>query len=316
MTTATIGLTEEQLAERTTFVGASEVPAVAGLSPWSTALDVWLSKLGLAEPTPPSDAMEAGNRFEAAIAAWYADRTGAEVRRGETVRHAVAPHRGCTPDLIHLRAPKLTQIKLVMGSSDDWGDEENGEAGVPDYVRAQVITEMDVTGLHEADVCAFVAGGRGGARKLRVYPVSWDADLAAQLAALVDDFWGSYVVPRVQPPIEDGSERTREFLRRRFPRANGQMLPATEHALDLGQRLAEASAAARQWQETAEKLQAQLIEAIGDADGIEGVATYRSDKTGRCAWKAVAEALRAPADLIAAHTGEPTRRFLLKMKGQ
>lgn len=310
--TATIGLTAEQQDIRRTGVGASEVPALCGLSPWSTALDVWLAKTGAVGPMDPSDAMEAGNRFEDAIGGWYHDRTGRAVVKGETLRHPDHPHHLATPDLLWADDPSgLTQIKLVLGSAEDWGEEEDGEAGVPEYVRAQEQWEMHVSGRSVADVCAF--GAFRGKQKLRIYRVQRDDELIDFLSEIVDHFWAVNVQGRVQPPI-DGSEKTANWLKSRFARSNGLMLPATAEATRLAQEYLEAKALRDDAQAGMDLRQNALMALIGEADGIQGLVTWKSDKTGRPSWKDIAAALNPPPELVAAHTAEPGRRFLIKLK--
>ncbi len=44
-----MSLTAEQKADRVNTLGASEIAAVCGLSPWKSVHDVWLSKMGLVD---------------------------------------------------------------------------------------------------------------------------------------------------------------------------------------------------------------------------------------------------------------------------
>ena len=50
--------------DRHKFLGASEVAQVMGLSPFSSALDVYHRKMGVQQPTLTSEAMDRGNRQE------------------------------------------------------------------------------------------------------------------------------------------------------------------------------------------------------------------------------------------------------------
>ena len=50
--------------ERRTYIGASEVATVLGLSPYQTPVELWAVKTGRAEPTPDNDAMRAGRLLE------------------------------------------------------------------------------------------------------------------------------------------------------------------------------------------------------------------------------------------------------------
>lgn len=313
MTTATtIGLTVEQQEIRRSGVGASEVPAICGLSPWSTAIDVYLSKIGQADEIVPSDAMEAGNRFEDTIGAWYHDRTGRLLVKGQTTRHPDHAHHLCTPDFLWADDPQgLTQIKLVLGSADDWGEEEDGEDAVPEYVRAQELWEMHVTGRQVADVCAF--GAFRGPKKLRTYRIHRDDEAIGFLREIVDRFWTDNVLARVQPAI-DGSDKTREWLRKRYPNNNGVMLASTPEAIELARQYREAEEAAAPHLAAMDEAKNRLMDLIGEADGITGVATWKRDRRGRTEWKALAEHLGATEAQADEFRGDPPRKMLIKFK--
>ena len=79
---------EAWLAERSRSVGASEAAAVLGVCPYSTPIDVWQRKLGLAPPLPESEPMLWGTLLEPIILAEYERRTGRTVfDRQQFVRH-------------------------------------------------------------------------------------------------------------------------------------------------------------------------------------------------------------------------------------
>jgi len=69
-------LTPEQLQERQSFIGGSDAPAVCGVSPWRTAYQVYLEKIGQGEPVKETEAMYWGGVHEAAISRRYTDMGG------------------------------------------------------------------------------------------------------------------------------------------------------------------------------------------------------------------------------------------------
>lgn len=64
------------LEARRTGIGASDAPAIAGLSPWKTALAVYADKVNGAADHPLTPAQAWGLRLEPAIAAAYSEQTG------------------------------------------------------------------------------------------------------------------------------------------------------------------------------------------------------------------------------------------------
>lgn len=304
-----IGLTPDQLTLRRSGIGASEAPIISGLSPWGSRLDIWLAKTSDEQEAWSSDATEAGNRFEEPIARWYSDRTGDDLYTCGTERHPEDAWRLATVDRRRATDGGIVEIKTVFGTADAWGPDEDDPLSVPDYVRAQVLWQMDVVGARQAEVAAFIAPARD--KKFRIYRVPWDQEVADLLREVCAEFWFGNVVEKVQPPV-DGSERAREYLRRRFPRSTGNLLEATDEAHELWRRYHEAKAAAEPFTAEMELCQNQLMALVGEADGLDGIATWKSDKSGRPNWKAIAEALGATPDLIKQHTSEPGRRWLWK----
>ena len=55
------------LNERRKGIGGSDVAAIIGLSPWTTPLDIYEQKLGIALPSEETEAMYWGTALEPAI---------------------------------------------------------------------------------------------------------------------------------------------------------------------------------------------------------------------------------------------------------
>lgn len=56
--------TQEWLAKRKDYIGASDASAILGVSPWKTAYMLWQEKLGLIDSPPMNDAMQRGHDLE------------------------------------------------------------------------------------------------------------------------------------------------------------------------------------------------------------------------------------------------------------
>ncbi|GIV50913.1 MAG: hypothetical protein KatS3mg038_1434 [Candidatus Kapaibacterium sp.] len=85
--------------DRRSFLGASDAPAILGLSPWRTAYEVWAEKTGRIDSWSGNAATSAGQLLEPAVLAWASEElrrrhdlvvepaaTGAD--RGHTDPHA------------------------------------------------------------------------------------------------------------------------------------------------------------------------------------------------------------------------------------
>jgi predicted phage-related endonuclease len=290
-------------------IGASEVGAVVGADgAYDSALSVWARKVGIEQPANDvvPEFIRLGNLLEPVIAQLYCERTGFELRESDTIVHPSDPVRCCTPDRLVVGHPVNVQIKKIRTLAS-WG--EPGTDEVPDNILLQTQWEMGILeaiGHHveRTDIPVLFYGS-----KFEVFSVTRDDELIGMLADTVGQWWTDYVVARRQPPI-DGSERTKEALARIFKRNSGAMLEPTNEAIALAQEYMLARDEEKAASERKETAGNQLRALIGEADGFEwmgGKATWTRDSKGKPAWKAIAEALNAPAELIAKHMGEPGR---------
>lgn len=177
----------EWLKRRREGIGASEIAAVMGVSPFESPFSLWWRKRQGwdIDPTPE---METGTFLEPTIADWYmkyhAGPAGLEVGEeeaglwasGERAWQLATPDRllyrwgdcgqaPCDPDypfgLCAVCATRsvvgVLECKWVAYSWDGWGDD--GSPVVPVHYRAQVLWQMDVMGVNSAVICALGPGG-------------------------------------------------------------------------------------------------------------------------------------------------------------
>ena len=270
-----MGLDAEQLASRHLFLGASEIAAVAGLSPWKTAHDVWLEKMQLADEWS-SHATRIGNLVEPILLQMYCEDTGAEVAHFGSIVHPRHPWMSATPDFAVADSRRLGEIKMVgWRSAHHWTQQADG---VPDYYRPQAEWQMDVCGADEVDVVALIGG-----TDFRIYTVKRDPELAGMLVAIGEKFWRDHVIARVPPPV-DGSDSARKMLDKLFPRHMTNLRPPTPDVEGLVSKLVDARAELVAAEERRAKLENQICQAIGDGEGFatkEWKTTWKADKNGK-----------------------------------
>lgn len=300
-------LTQEQLARRHEFIGASEVAAIIGLDPFRTALDVYAQKVGLVPATPTNKYMRWGNRLEAVVADAYAEETGrAIVADQETRLHPVHAFIAATPDY---RAEGNRLLEIKTGDSrtaERWG--EPGTDEVPEHVACQVVQQMAVCDVDFCDVAVLLGGN-----DFRVYTIQRDREIEAALIERVVTFWQQHILTKCPPDVDDGEARQR-FVARLFPRSVNELIrTATSDEADVIQALAAAKATLANVENDVAMLESELKSYIGEAAGLGspfGTVTWKSTKSGGTDWKAIVEALNAPADLIAKYARPGSRRFL------
>lgn len=158
------------LLRRKTGLGASEAPAVLGLSPWQTPLDVYHEKLAESITDEQTEAMEFGHLMEPIAVELFRRRHG----DSESTRHRYLGDIEPSPGLLRsTSAPHLLasldsvivepsgqrvpgQIKNVTAYKR--GDWLTSEGGVPDLVRVQVIQEAIVLGADRGYVLPIFGG--------------------------------------------------------------------------------------------------------------------------------------------------------------
>lgn len=192
---------EAWLAARRKGIGASEIAAVLGISPWESPFSLYWRKVE-GWDFEASPAMEWGNRLEPAVAIKYANNHPEyEVWHGQ-LEHGDPDWMLATPDRLlrmwvdgRLMPPVgLLELKTAH-SGDGWG--EPGTAEIPVYYRAQVLWQMAVVDVEWADVAVLIGGS-----DYREYTVLRDEkDIAVMVEA------GRRFMARIEagdpPPLDD-----------------------------------------------------------------------------------------------------------------
>jgi putative phage-type endonuclease len=202
------------LKARRAGIGASEIAAVLGISPWESPFSLWWRKVE-GWDFEASPAMEWGNRLEDAIAFKYGnEHPDYELGDGELEHHPIHEWMLATPDRYIwdtgrdiLDVSGLLELKTAH-SGDGWG--EPGTSDVPVHYRAQVLWQMAVVGVGWADMAVLIGGS-----DYREYTVLRDEkDIAVMVEA------GRRFMARIEagdpPPIDD-HHATLSTLKRLHP---------------------------------------------------------------------------------------------------
>ena len=217
-----MSFTKEQLEQRRQGIGASEVSAIVGLSPFRTAHDIYLEKIGAVDPTPETLPQKRGRILESALRDWFCEDTGLKVWVPQSMKHDTEPFYA-TPDGIILREgdgpSALLELKSDFSFQNHWGEEEDA---VPDWYAVQVAFQLGVTGFDLAYLAVLRLGN------FRIYTLRRDQDIIDTLFAACREFWT--LVQNRTPPRLDASDSSRNLLRSLFPENNGIILKATPQA--------------------------------------------------------------------------------------
>lgn len=205
----------EWLRMRQKSLGASDTPAVLGLSRYDSPLSIYASKVLVADAADEDQTAQAriGREIEPFVLKMISEDLGCV---GWSHEHALLrsleyPWLSCTMDgkLLFPGDWNWCEIK-VQGNPDEWRN------GVPMEVFPQIQQQMLVTGAEEMYVGLFFVGF---AASLGNCKVTRDEDfLQDVLIPETRKFWDDHVLPEREMGIEiDGAEATIKALERLHP---------------------------------------------------------------------------------------------------
>ena len=263
---------ETWLAARRAGIGASEIAAVMGISPWESPLSLYWRKVN-GWDVAENEAMRNGTILEPAIAAWAAD----ELDPNQNLTFEPAglyaaderPWQLATPDrLVFLDVARVVSDEdgwLVVpvppiavceckwtGTWDGWG--EPGTDQIPIYYRAQVLWQCDVMDVHTWYLAVLGPSG------FRWYTGRRDdRDIATMRE------YGRRFMHRIEtadpPPIDDHAA-TVDILKRLHPDLTDD---TAEIPADIAAGYARARAMARLAERLKDRYEAQLRQAMGSS---------------------------------------------------
>lgn len=295
-----MALTEQQLQARRAGIGGSDAGAVLGLNRWKTPLDVYLEKIGEADPQADNDATYWGNVLEDVVAAEYARREGVRVRRRNmTMASPEHPFMLANVDRTVDGQRKVLECKTAgQYMSDEWGPD--GSDQVPDSYLVQVTHYMMVTGYQQADLAVLIGG-----RDFRIYRIGYDRELADMIAEHEAQFWHEHVEARVPPaPIN------LDDLQTLYAIDNGESVVATLEQEQEAAELKQLKAQIKDLEKQADDLAAGLKLALGENSILLG-----ADGKPLVTWKKAKDSQRFDAKALQAAHPDIYAQFLTDVQG-
>lgn len=313
---------EDWLLARRAGLGGSDIGAILGLSKYRTPVDVWMEKTGRTPGQEETLQMRFGTYAEEFVAREYCAQTGRAVQRyTNMLHHKNAPVLGNVDRLVVPEGAKIAshkgEIRTELGlecktasafaamDAAEWGEE--GTDLVPPSYLVQCTTYMALTGCNAWDLAVLF-----GNQEVRVYHITRDRELEAEIIARAAEWWNRHVIADVPPaPTCDADVRSL------FPASTaGKTVEADAEVLSIFESLCKAKATAKQYEEIADGAALVIKSALGDAEALtlngKPLVTWKSSKPAQrfdtSAFKEAHPALYAEF----LKTGESTRRFLIK----
>jgi putative phage-type endonuclease len=183
---------DEWLKEREYGIGASEVGAILGLSPFETPFSLWLKKTKQVEREPENQAMKMGHLLEPVVAQLWEEATGEKVIKASAADiiyvHPEYDFMRATPDRVVRGRKKLLECKTTLTDVDS-------DDIFPHWI-AQCQYQMYVTGIHDVDLAWLVKGRYFGYENIQ-----YDAEFAEFIAERVKEFWNDCVIGGKEPEL-------------------------------------------------------------------------------------------------------------------
>lgn len=243
---------------RRTRLGSSDLPAILGLDTYRSAADVWLEKTGrLTGEGKTSSAIDRGNLLEPYLLDWAETQLDQQIERDvmlmpspdDGMRIANLDGRTVNHEIVEAKTTVLT---------DDWGEPYTDQ--VPERVLAQVHHQFAVAGrdFRVAYVPVLLPGFR--TLDLRMYKIERNEELCEIITADAVDFMERFVRADVAP---DDYRPSLETLKR-VQRVPEKVVDVTD---ELFLRVQQARLRASEADKAKKAAEAELIAALGDAEG-------------------------------------------------
>lgn len=250
---------EDWLAARKFGITGTDVASIAGVNKYSSAIQVYLDKMGELEKQEDNESMYWGRAQEPLIAKRFAEETGFKVQNV----NCVLKHKenewalGSIDRLItNEKGEKgILEIKTVSEyGKDAWEGEET-----PINYMIQLQWYMYVTNTYYGYFAALI----GGNKYIQKY-VERDNELIEMLVDISKTFWFENILKKI-PPVVDGTNASVNIINKMYPIATeNSTIELTEEALNYINRIEELKADIKSLEEEQKYNENQLKDLLKD----------------------------------------------------
>jgi putative phage-type endonuclease len=247
---------QEWLRERKNYLGGSDLGAIAGLNPYSTALDVYLDKTSDDIACETSPAMRWGTLLEDTIAKEYAEVTGQTIEiEPNTIYHPSMKFLGANIDRWVGDKEYVLECKTAgFTRGKEWGEE--GTDQIPESYLVQVAYYAAICAVPKVDIAVLIGG-----QDFRIYTYERNKELEEKLIKIACNFWDNHIEKRIPPKCVS----TRDTFNL-FPQSNYHEIVAESNIIEKLQELRGAKEEESRIQSTIEKLKTDIQEFMRDYD--------------------------------------------------
>jgi len=247
-------LTDQQIADRHDKLGASDLPIVCGVSPYSSPIELYYKMTGDLERyrTEQTDQQMWGSLLEPVIAGVAATRLGLKIRRSPARENHDYPFLVAHLDfeiIGHDRGPGVLEIKRREGASFD---------ELPDDIAVQVAGQLAATKREWGIVAVLFSWG-----KLATFEVKRDLGLERDIMAIAAEFMRC--VHEKKPPATEYDRKSIEVLKKLYPRDSGQEIILPESLSPSIEKFLAAKSRLEEIENEKAKYEGEIKQAMGNA---------------------------------------------------
>ena len=297
----------EWLELRRQGLGASDMAAVMGVSPYKTPYQLWAEKTGATPPQKVGAAAQRGVILEDAVGRYYEEERGVKLRKSNgIIRLKQHPRIMASLDRTIVGEPKGI-VEIKTSASPRWS-----MWPVPPEVVIQTHVQMGILGVEWCDVVALLGGLVFKIERVQFDPALW-AEIQRSAMAFLE------AVDTKTPPALEALDAQAYGIA--TPQASDEFVAATADLERVYAQLREVNAELHFVEEKKGALEIILKEAIGERAGLAGNGWTVYWKQARSSqvtdWKMVAQASGALPSVITTYTDTKpgSRRFIINDGG-
>jgi len=291
---------------RALFIGSSDCAAILGVSPWSTAYDVYLRKTPgyVPEELEPEKAkvLRRGTRMEPYILQCVAEELDLEiVARGKRYIDRDDSFICAEIDAEFIDEDGTVQNMEIKTASQytakNWDD-------VPTYYQAQAMHGLMVTGRQRVLFVVLI-----GSDDLRTFWLERDEEIIQYIREMENEFWYNNVIAKVAP-----EPKTAADVMKMFTKVVPGGVEASFEVLQAVTKLKDLKAQEKNLKKAKEEVENEVKLAIGAYEALtfqgKVLATWKSSPANHFDTTALKEA--NPEIYEQFYTKSMTRKFLVK----
>lgn len=247
---------EQWLKERKGYIGGSDIGAIIGLSPYRSALDIFLNKTSDYVDNEDSKYTYWGSVLENVIADEYSKVTNLAIEYpSASIYHHRYPFLAANIDRWVNNREYVLECKTASAYKvKEWGEE--GTDQIPDIYLCQIAWYRAITNVKKVDLAVLIGGN-----DFRIYTYYQNKDLEDKLIKIGHDFWINNVLKN-KPP----SCKKIEDISTLYPRSNGKGKTTNADIEKKVEQLKSLKEEGRMLEETMNKLKLDIKEYMQDYD--------------------------------------------------